>query len=163
MSPFWAYFWPPFAFALAVALAAGLVAFRREQVLILVIAAAIAIAGAFAWHGPAGAADRFASTVEDSARQRLVDWEMPQVQAHLHRNPLTRRLLLSGPADDFQQSELVRIMSDVPGVSRATWSGSAGIPLIVEGVGAALLGFLLGLLLAYGSDRRRRYNAQWKW
>jgi hypothetical protein len=28
---------------------------------------------------------------------------------------------------------------------------------------ASLLGFLLGLLLAYLVELRRRYNAQWNW
>jgi ABC-type xylose transport system permease subunit len=89
---------------------------------------------------------------------------MTRVQAHLHRGPLTRRVLLSGPADDFQRSELVRIIGSLPGVSSVRWSASdGGVPLIVEGTAAALLGFLLGLLLAYLIELRRRYNAQWKW
>ena len=89
---------------------------------------------------------------------------MPQVQARLHRGPLSRRLVLTGQADDFQREELVRIMSEVPGVSTATWDKSAaGIPLIVEAALAALAGFLIGLLLAYVAELRRRYNAQWKW
>jgi len=85
------------------------------------------------------------------------------VEAQLHRAPLSRRLLLSGPADDFQRSELVRIMSDVPGVGRATWDQSSGIPLMVESAALSLLGFLGGLLLAYLVELRRRYNAQWRW
>jgi hypothetical protein len=74
-------------------------------------------------------------------------------------------VLLSGPADDFQRSELVRIIGEVPGVSTATWSANdgAGIPLIVEGAVVAILGFLLGLLLAYLVELRRRHNAQWNW
>jgi ABC-type lipoprotein release transport system permease subunit len=35
--------------------------------------------------------------------------------------------------------------------------------LLVEGLFAAVLGFLLGLLLAYLVELRRRYNAQWNW
>ena len=38
-----------------------------------------------------------------------------------------------------------------------------GTPLIAEGTGASLLGFLIGLLLAYLVELRRRYNAQWNW
>ena len=89
---------------------------------------------------------------------------MTKVTAHLHRGPLTRHLVLSGPADDLQTSELVRTMDTLPGVSRAQWGASpAGLPLIVEGLAVALLGFLLGLLLAYLVELRRRYNAQWNW
>jgi hypothetical protein len=73
-------------------------------------------------------------------------------------------LVLSGPADDFQQRELVRTMETLPGVSSATWSaGSGGTPLIAEGAGTSVLGFLIGLVLAYLVELRRRYNAQWNW
>ena len=88
---------------------------------------------------------------------------MTKVTGHLHRGPLSRRLDLSGPADDFQRSELVRLMSQLPGVSSAQWSHRAGVPLIVEGLGVSLLGFLIGLVLAYLVELRRRYNAQWNW
>jgi hypothetical protein len=55
-------------------------------------------------------------------------------------------------------------MGDLPGASRASWSGAnGGLPLIVEGSIASLVGFLIGLLLAYLVELRRRYNAQWKW
>ena len=81
----------------------------------------------------------------------------------LLRDPLTRRVMMSGTADDFQRSELVRLMKDIPGVSGASWDRSGGIPLIAEAMIASLLGFLIGLLLTYGIERRRRYNAQWTW
>jgi hypothetical protein len=162
MSPLWVYLWPPLAFAIALGLLSGLLAFRRHRA-IIGVAAAMALAGAGLWHGPIGAANRFASVVERSARDTLALYEMSGVQAHLHRAPLSRRLLLSGPADDFQRSELVRIMSGLPGVGRATWDQSTGIPLIAELEIACALGFLLGLLLAYGIELRRRYNAQWEW
>jgi hypothetical protein len=35
--------------------------------------------------------------------------------------------------------------------------------LIAEGGIAAILGFLLGLLVAYLMELRRRFNAQWNW
>ena len=91
-------------------------------------------------------------------------YEMTKVTAHLHRAPLTRRLVLVGQVDDWQSSELVRLFSQLPGVSRATWSESdAGLPLILEAVLVAIGGFLGGLLIAYLLELRRRYNAQWTW
>jgi len=55
-------------------------------------------------------------------------------------------------------------MSQLPGVSRAQWAATpAGLPLILEGAGVAALGFLIGSLLAYFFDLRRRYNSQWNW
>ena len=163
MSPLWAYFWPVFALGLVLGAGFGSVSLRRKKALFLIAGLILAAAGTALWHGPVGAADRFSANVEKSAHDTVVAWEMGQVQTHLHHGPLTRRLDLSGTADDFQRSELVRILSDVPGVSRATWSGSAGIPLIIEALLVSALGFVVGLILAYVVELRRRYNAQWKW
>ena len=166
MNAFWAYFWPPFGAGLAVGIIAGDFAFRRRgsPYVSLAVGLVAAIALAALWHGPAGAADRFTAEVERGIRQTIVYWEIPQVSGHLHHDPLTRRAILSGPADDFQRSELARYISEVPGVSSASWSASnAGVPLIVQGAGVALLGFIFGLFGAYLRDIRRRYNAQWNW
>lgn len=160
----WEYFWPVIGLGFAAGAIFGTIAFRRQSYVFLAAALAVALGGAALWHGPAGAADRLTERIEPFARTVLVDWEMGQVQARLSRAPLSRRLLLTGPADGFQRSELVKMMSTIPGVSAATWSpGDRGIPLIAEAAIAALLGFLVGLLLAYLVELRRRHNAQWRW
>ena len=186
MSTLLGFFWPMFAFALIVGLIAGLIGFHRKRPLTkgthagpmpappktphrlyaaLGTGIAISLAGAAIWTGPLGAADRLTSQVERQAREALDYYEMPKVTAHLHRAPLTRRLVLAGgPLDVWQRGELARLFSQVPGVSRATWSdGEAGLPLIVESLIVSLLGFVFGLLLAYLVQLRRRYNAQWTW
>ena len=186
MSTLLGFFWPIFAFGLIAGLAAGLVGFRRRRpatkgtfagpfpappktphrrYAALGTGIAISLAGAAIWTGPLGAADRLTSQVERQAREALDYYEMPKVTAHLHRAPLTRRLLLAGgQLDPWQRAELTRLFSQVPGVSRATWSeGDAGLPLILESLIVSVLGFLLGLLLAYLIELRRRYNAQWNW
>ncbi len=185
MNALWAYFWPVFGAAIVFGLIAGLIAFRaprvrskhtqtdvdlalgqwrRRRPRVITIGVVAAIGAACLWHGPLGAADRFSAQVEKSARQTLDDYEMTQVTAHLQHAPLTRGIILSGPADEFQSSELVRIIGGLPGVSSARWSAKkSGTPLIVEGSAVALVGFLLGLLLAYLVELRRRYNAQWNW
>jgi len=129
------------------------------------------IAGALAtciaaslWHGPLGAADRLADELERSARQTLAANDAPAgVTARIHHGPLTRQLILSGPGDDFQRAEAARLLSQVPGVSEADWDKSTGIPLIVEGIATGLVGFLLGLVLPYLVELRRRHNSQWSW
>jgi len=73
------------------------------------------------WHGPLGAGERLAATAERSARRTLDRYELPMIQARLQRGPLARRLILSGPADDFQRSELVRILDQTPGVLQVSW------------------------------------------
>jgi hypothetical protein len=180
----WSYFWPVFAAGLLAGAIAGSIAFRlprmrsrdriagepaiirdwrRKRVMALGLGIAVSVAAAALWHGPLGAADRFTSRVERDARATL-DFYLPQVRAGLHHGPLTRQLILTGPANDFQRSELVRTMETLPGVRSATWSASGGgLPLIVEGAAAAGLGFLFGLLFAYLVELRRRYNAQWTW
>lgn len=74
-----------------------------------------------AWHGPMGAGNRVAAKVEASARTALDHYEMTRVQARLQRGPLRRRLLLTGPADDFQRREIVRLLERQPGVAQARW------------------------------------------
>lgn len=185
MNALWSYFWPLFAAGLLIGAIAGSIGFRaprvrskdrlagdkaiiqrwrRKRAISLAAGAALSLAGAALWHGPLGAADRFAAVVERSAKQTLDYYEMTKVTARLHRGPLTRTLKLSGPADDFQTGELVRIMGALPGVSNARWSSSGrGVPLLVEAGAVAVLGFLLALLLAYLVELRRRHNAQWNW
>ena len=166
MNAFWAYFLPIFVIGLLAGILGPSVGYRRPVRRRTAWASAIVVAlgATLLWHGPFGAADRLSAKVESDARLSLNSWEMPQIRAHLHHGPLTRRILLAGPADDFQRSELVRIIETIPGVSRATWSpDGGGVPLIVEGLAAAVPGFLLGLLLAYLVELRRRYNSQWNW
>ena len=166
MNVLWTYFWPIFAAGLVVGAIARTIAFRRPEkrnaalgfgLLVAMVAAAL-------WHGPLGGADQFTDRVERGARQALGYYEMTKVTAQLHRGPLSRRLILTGPADDFQHSELVRVLDQVPGVSSVSWSGDrGGLPLIAEAALMAIAGFLFGMLLAYLFELHRRYNAQWKW
>ena len=181
MNPLWAYFWPVFAAGIVCGVVAGVAGFRlkivrrgsepefvrpprRRRSVAILGGLAVSILLAALWHGPFGAADRFTGEVEAGARRALDYYEMTEVTAHLHRAPLSRALILSGPADDFQTSELARLFSQLPGVSSARWTNSiGGPPLITEAGALSILGFLFGLLLAYLIELRRRYNAQWTW
>ena len=184
MNAFWDYFWPVFAAGLMVGTVAGWVASRakivrvrerphepefvrkprRWRLTVVGIGLVLAIAASVVWHGPLGAADRFTSRVERIARQVLVDFDAPAgMTVRIHHDPLTRQLVLSGPADNFQRDEAARLLSQIPGVSRAIWTPAIAIPLIGEGAIASVLGFLCGLLIAYLLELRRRYNAQWTW
>ena len=166
MNALWSYFWPALGLGMVAGIIAGSIEFRRRHKRIFVFAAGViaSLALAALWHGPAGGADRFTAAVEQGIHKTLVYYEMPQVTGHLHHGPLTRRVALSGQADDFQRSELVRLINQVPGVEDTAWAANdRGLPLIVEGGLVAVVGFLLGLLLAYLVELRRRYNAQWKW
>ena len=74
------------------------------------------------WHGPFGAGERFAERADALARATLDHYEMTAVSARLERSPLSRTMILSGPADDFQRTELVRIMAEIPGVAEVRWN-----------------------------------------
>ena len=166
MNAFWTYFWPCMAVGLVAGVLTGAFGFRKgaRRKTILAAGAATALGLAALWHGPFGGAERFERRIDRNVVEILNYYQMPGVRGHLHEGPLTRRLLLSGTADDFQRSELVRLLDQLPGVRETVWTDDGGgLPLIVEGLAVAFLGFLLGLLLAYLGELRRRYNAQWNW
>ena len=96
---------------------------KRSLVLGLGIAATLAFGGL--WHGPLGAGERLATRADKIARATLDYYELPAVSARIERDPLARRIVLSGPADDFQRSELRRIMGKVPGVNEVRWQTAA--------------------------------------
>lgn len=73
-------------------------------------------------HGPLGTGERFAVRVDTTARRTLEYYELPDIQGRMQRAPLTRRVILSGPADSFQREELVRIMNNIPGILDARWA-----------------------------------------
>jgi hypothetical protein len=163
MNGLWSFFWPLFAMGLVVGAIALTIGYRRKVARrALMIGVFLSIGAAGLWHSYA--AGPFVASVERTARQALEYYEMTQIDARLQRGPLTRDLLLSGRADDWQRGELARVLSQVPGVGTARWSRNPmGIPMIAEAIGAALAGFLLGLLLAYLLEWHRRHNAQWRW
>lgn len=96
---------------------------NRGAVVLVGIAATVGFTAL--WHGPLGAGQKLVNQVERDARRQLDHDEMFQVQARLQRNPLSRRLILSGPADDFQRSELVRRLDEVPGVLDVRWDATS--------------------------------------
>jgi hypothetical protein len=166
----WDLYWPVLAIAVVLAVVGGLFLFRprpRRIRQLGLVALALAVTGITAlWHGPLGAADRFQGSIEQVARTTLDYFEMGQVQARLERGPMTRTLVLSGPADDFQRGELLRIMDEVPGVFSVRWANSGGgfdLPLLALAELIGLAGFGLGLALAYLIEVRRRARAEWRW
>jgi hypothetical protein len=96
---------------------------NRASILALGIAAVIA--ATWIWHEPLGAGERFAAGVDGRARAMLDHYEMVHVEARMERGPLTRRVILSGPADDFQRREIERMVEAQPGVGEAVWSPSS--------------------------------------
>ena len=126
----------------------------------LALGVAATLAASFLWHGPGGAGERLAGSIDRTMRATLDYYEMQPVAARIQRDPLTRRLMLEGPADDFQRSEIKRISLDVPGVASAYWAGprdpSRALPLLAEVMLMALACFAIGVVFAYIAALRRR-------
>nr|WP_294848566.1 hypothetical protein [uncultured Sphingomonas sp.] len=136
----------------------------RTRLLLIGIAATIGFAGL--WHGPLGAGERFARQADAVAKQTMAYNLVPQIKAVMQRDPMARRILLSGDADEFQRIESLRIMDDVPGIIDVRWvkkdgtyaAGSRILPLAVEAQLLGLLGFLVGMIIMYLVELRRRAN-----
>ena len=92
---------------------------------ILALGIASVIGTTWLWHGPMGAGAMLATAMERRARAMLDGFEMAHVQAKVERGPLSRRIILSGPADDFQRREIKRLVEAQPGVADALWSPSS--------------------------------------
>ena len=92
-----------------------------NRMTILVLGTIAVIGVAWLWHSPLGAGEQLATRIEAAARAQLDHDEMVRVHARLERDPLSRRLILSGPADDFQRAEIKRRMELLPGVAEAQW------------------------------------------
>ena len=170
MNLLWDYYWPAIVAAVIIGVMTGRIAFQRfagqRRILSFVAGAIAAIALTALWHGPVGAGDRLANSLQTNVRQLLVAFEVPQFQSQVERNPIRRTILLSGPADNFQRAETVRILNDTPGVAAARWIGSSGgssLPVLAEVTLASLVAFGLGLLLSYLLELRRRSRAEWRW
>jgi hypothetical protein len=139
-----------------------------DRRLILAFGIIACLAEVALWHGPMGGGERFAARIDAQSRAVLDNYEMVQVDGRLARRPLRRTLLLSGPADDFQREQLVLIMAQIRGVGSARWVDTPRpvpprLPLLAEAELFGLVGFGLGLLLAYLFELRRRWRAEWRW
>lgn len=169
MTPLFDYFWPSFICGVLAGAVAGTIMWKRHLVgpkrkLAIGAGALTAISCAMIWSGPLGGADRFIAAAEAPIRQMLINYEMTQVSAHLRRAPLRRQIVYSGPADEFQRTELVHMAEGAPGIASATWNLKVrAIPIVVEGAAVALLGLLFGLFLAYLAELHRRNNEGWSW
>lgn len=131
----------------------------KSGVAILIGLAATA-ACTWLWHGPGGAGERVAGGIDRDVRQMLDYYEMPAIVGQAQRAPLTRRVILKGPANEFQRAELVRYTEQLIGIGEARWSRPKSqltypLPLFGEALALALAAFTAGLLLAYGLFARR--------
>lgn len=129
---------------------------------ILAVGAVVTIAVGVLVAGPLGGNRQVATRIEQYARAQLDYDEMTAVRAQVQDGPLRRRLFLTGPADDFQRTEIVRRTEWLPGVAEARWNRRSALfplPMMIEAILMALAAFAAGTILSYLSERRRRARA----
>jgi hypothetical protein len=95
--------------------------------LVLALGVLATVGAAELWHGPLGAADELRERVETYAANALNYYGVPEIKARLDDRPLSRRLILSGPADDFQRRALVDLLGQLPGVHEVRWDPSSPV------------------------------------
>ena len=131
---------------------------KRNTALGLGLAASVT--ATLLWHGPGGAGARLSASLDHEVRAMLDHYEMQAIRARVQHDPLTRRILLEGPADDFQRGEIKRMSGALPGIAAAHWVGQGEqerqLPLIAEVLLMALAGFAAGVVIAYVIALRRR-------
>lgn len=93
----------------------------------LLIGLAVALAAGWLSHGPLGRGEAFVAGMETRAKGMIQVAELPGVDVHFSRDPLSREAIFTGHANDFQregQGGLLglngRIML-IPGVSGIRW------------------------------------------
>jgi len=123
------------------------------------------------WHAPMGRGAAFVNALEAEAKDVVAYAELPNIGVRMARDPLSRKAVLSGPADDFQrhgmrdEPGLVGRVALIDGMGNARWSDEPGsglwpLPLLVETeiqlAFAYALGFGLGALL-FGRRKRTSF------
>jgi hypothetical protein len=79
-------------------------------------------------HGPLGQGEALIDGIEANARAAVAEAGLPGVEVRLGRDPLSRVVTLSGPADDFQREGMGGLpglnerVAAVDGVSRVEWA-----------------------------------------
>ena len=127
----------------------------------------LALAAAWAWHGPLGNGERLIAGMEAQARESVGKAELPGIAVRLSREPLARVATLSGPANDLQreglgsQKGVSDYVRDVEGIADVRWADAPNargrvIPLLLEILALAAFAYLVGLGLGWLLWGRRR-------
>jgi hypothetical protein len=96
----------------------------------LLIGGVAALAAGVISHGPLGRGEAFVSLLETKANEEVRKAELPDVQVRMERDPLRRRAVLTGNANDFQREGMGQLpgindrVSGVPGISGIRWDDS---------------------------------------
>lgn len=127
----------------------------------------LALAAAWAWHGPLGRGQALVDRLELDARAAVAKADLPGISVRLGRDPLDRNAVLSGAANDLQreglgsQKGISDYVREVEGIGAVRWADEPALerrrlPLLAETQILAALAYLLGLGLGWLLRGRRR-------
>lgn len=128
----------------------------------------LALLAGMIWHGPAGNGERLVGRIEADARNLVAQTNLPGLSVRAERDPLSRDLVISGPANDLQreglgsQNGVMDYARAAPNVGSVRWDDEkAGfsLPLLAETLIVAVLAFLIGFGLATPLFNRRRKHS----
>ena len=100
---------------------------------------AVALAAGWVSHAPLGRGEAFIGRLEQGAVAAVRGAEVPGVNVRMDRDPLRRRAILWGPADEFQREGqgslpgLNDLVLAVPGVASIEWDMTFCCPAPPEG------------------------------
>lgn len=132
--------------------------------------AAILLMG-WAYHGPlVGNGEATVARLEQAAQAVVSDAAVPGVEVRMHRDPLARAAILSGPANSFQREGMGQYpgltdrVAAIDGISSVGWADEGdrggGIPLLVETFLMLVIAYLVGVGLAwllFGRPKKESY------
>jgi len=123
----------------------------------IVIGLAATVVMGWVYHAPLGNGEAFVGGLEAQARAKVAAAELPGIAVSAARQPMSRTMILSGPADQFQREGMGEMpgltgrVEAVEGVAAVRWAdegkGSRGLPLFAELLAGLVPVYLLGLLL----------------
>lgn len=98
----------------------------------LLIGLAATVLSAWLFHGPAGYGQRLIDGLNAQVQPLVAQQELETVHASFTRDPLTRDLRFSGPANDFQRHGFVQVIEEaqIPGIRSVGWGPAS--PIIGE-------------------------------
>lgn len=93
----------------------------------LLIGIAAALAAGLISHGPLGRGEAFVGLLEARVNEEVRTADLPGVTARLGRDPLSREVVLTGTANDFQREGMGLLpgindrIRAIPGISGLRW------------------------------------------
>ena len=129
------------------------------------IGLAAALLMGWIWHGPAGQGEAFAGAMETQVKMAAAQAELPGIEARIERDPLSRRAVVGGEANDLQREGLgsqwgvLDYVRSVEGVAGVRWEDEpAGfrLPLLAETLILVAAAYAVGFTLAFLFFGRRR-------